>query len=165
MRSLTVDECGVVSGGLVNSRGYTDPLDEGMSPASYVYQLTGNSNGYCTNSEGGPCVFVSTDENGIETVWVFGNSYAAVDAAICQVNFTLGLSVTGWAVGKFAGGALGGFVGGGVGFLAIPFGGPGAPVVGTAVGAALGSHHGGAAGAWAGGVAGGYVGAYVCNGG
>ena len=165
MRSLTVDECGVVSGGLVNSGELTNPLMDGFSQSSYVYRLNGNSNGSCINFEGDSCVFVSTDENGIETVWVFGNSYAAVDAAICQINFALGGSLTGWAVGHFAGGALGGFVGGGVGVLAIPFAGPGAPVVGTAAGLVLGSNHGGAAGAWAGSVAGGYVGAYVCNGG
>ena len=173
MRSLTVDECSVVSGGLIQkSSDVPWPNDDWSSwgPFLPIYLLEkkgGSSNG---DGDGDGGVFVTTDANGVETVWVFagkdgGTGTTAAEAAVCTIQYTLAGNALGAGAGLLAGGWLGGLLGGGLGFLAIPFVGPFGPASGTYAGILVGRHEGGKFGFWAGGVAGGWVGAYACNGG
>jgi hypothetical protein len=173
MRSLTVDECSVVSGGLLQKPfGDVGDFDDGLSsgpifpPLAYLLEKQSGSGG----DSGGSGVFVTTDANGVETVWVFagkdgGTGTTAAEAAVCTIQYTLAGNALGAGAGLLAGGWLGGLLGGGLGFLAIPFVGPFGPAGGTYAGILVGRHEGGKFGFWAGGVAGGWVGAYACNGG
>lgn len=173
MRSLTVDECSVVSGGLLQKPfGDVGALDDGLSsgsifgPLAYLLEKHGGSGG----DSGGSGVFVTTDANGVETVWAFAikdgvTGTTATEAAVCSIQYTLAGQALGFGLGQLTGPWLGGLLGGGLGFLAIPFVGPLGPAGGTYAGILVGRHEGGKFGFWAGGVAGTWAGAYACNGG
>lgn len=152
MRSLTVDECDQVSGGLMK---YEDWLKSG-----------GFAWGGATSSEsgaGGNGIFVTTDANGVETVWAFASKDGGSESSLCEIQFTLAGNGLGWLIGKNGGVWLGGLAGGAVGFVAMPVVGPAGPAAGTFAGIVVGREFGGKFGFWAGGVAGATAGAYACN--
>jgi hypothetical protein len=172
MRSLTVDECGVVSGGLLQSPFGdigSDPfrISEPKLPSAmdFVFQLEKNNSDSCKSSDGGVCAFFTTDSNGTETVWIFGQDRSAVEAALCQLNSGALGAASGYALGKWAGSSVGMVTGIGLGALAVPWVGPAGVPVGGAAGYWLGGKYGGAVGGSVGGYIGGYIGAYYCNGG
>lgn len=118
MRSLTVDECSVVSGGLIQKSSgvpWSDNDDGfGWAPSLPIYLLEkkgGSSND--GNGDGGGGVFVTRDANGVETAWVLaskdgGTGTTATEAAVCSIKYTLAGQALGFGLGQLTGPWLGG---------------------------------------------------------
>ena len=172
MRSLTVDECSVVSGGLLQKPfGDIGAFDDGSSfgsilgPLAFLLEKQGGSGG----DSGGSGVFVTTDANGVETVWVFNSHGAEIGSVASDLKFEnckLLFSSVGAAAGYLAGLGVGEAVGGGLGFLVGVYSGVALGPIGVVffagTGAAIGARFGGPVGAGVGGWIGTNAGTVVC---
>lgn len=78
MRSLTVDECSVVSGGLLQKPfGDIGAFEDGSSFGSILGPLA-----YLLDKQsGGKCVTVTTDSNGYQTVNIIANCSGALSSS------------------------------------------------------------------------------------
>jgi len=109
MRSLTVDECSVVSGGLLQKPfGDVGGFDDGLSsdpifgPLAYLLE----------KQSGGKCVTVTTDSNGYQTVNIIADCSGGASSSIS------GGGAGSWFGPVLAGGGLTGFtIGAGYGTL------------------------------------------------
>ena len=104
MRSVTVDECSVVSGGLVQKPfGDVGAFNDGLSSGSIVGSLT-----YLLEKQGGGmCVTATTDSNGL-TVNIIADCSGGPSASAS------GGGAGSWFGSALAGGGLAGFAIGGV---------------------------------------------------
>jgi len=109
MRSLTIDECSVVSGGLLQKPfGDVGAFDDGLSsgpifgPLAYLLE----------KQSGGKCVTVTTDSNGYQTVNIIADCSGGASSSIS------GGGAGSWFGPVLAGGGLTGFtIGAGYGTL------------------------------------------------
>lgn len=113
MRSLTVDECGLVSGGLLQKPFGdigSDPfgISEPKFPSAmdFAYLLGKNSKSASDGSSG--CVKVSTDDSGNQTVTIFGScGGSSGSSAGSWIGGTLlGAAVIGAGAGMVWGGGV-----------------------------------------------------------
>ena len=147
MRSLTVDECSVVSGGLIQKSSdvpWSDDDGFGWAPSLPIYLLE-KKGGSSNDGDGGGGVFVTKDANGVETVWVFNSHGAEVGSAASDLKFEnckMLLSGVGAAAGYLAGLGVGEAVGSGLGFLVGLYSlGPIGIVFFAGTGAAIGARY------------------------
>lgn len=105
MRSLTVDECSVVSGGLLQQKepfgnfgNELDPSNWSLGPLAYL--LDKQSGGK------GKCVTVTTDSNGSQTVNIIADCSSGQGSGDWIRNTLLVFGAAGMAGGGYFGGSI-----------------------------------------------------------